>query len=82
MTRKTQSGWDCSRLSERILHEPALTLHEPLPDPTARTAVFSRIFLKLRETVRTEVRTGYQDETGFHYGVKPAENEIQWPPYW
>ena len=82
MTRKTRSGWDCSRISERILHEPALTVRETLPDTTARTAVLSRIFLKLRETVRTEVRIGYQDETGFHYGVKPAENEIQWPPYW
>lgn len=82
MTRKARSGWDCPSISERILHEPALTLHEPLPDTTARTAVFSRIFLKLREAVRMEVPTGYQDETGFHNGVKPAENEIQWPPYW
>jgi hypothetical protein len=82
MTRKTRSGWDCSSISERILHEPARTLHEPLPDPTARTAVLSRIFLKLREAVRPEVRTGYQDETGFHYGVKPAESEIQWPSVW
>jgi hypothetical protein len=82
MTRKTQSGWDCSRLSDRILHEPALSLHEPLPDTTTRGAVFSRIFSKLREAVRMEVRTGYQDETGFHTGVKPAGNEIQWPPVW
>ncbi len=82
MTRKTRSGWDCSHSSERILHEPALTVPEPLPDTTARTAGFSRIFLKLREAVRMEVRTGYQDGTGFHGGVKPAENEIQWPPYW
>jgi len=82
MTRKTRSGWDCSRLSERILHEPALTLHEPLPDTTAWGAVFHRVFSKLRKAVRIEVRTGYQDETGFHHGVKPAKNEIQWPPVW
>jgi hypothetical protein len=42
--------------------------------------VFPRIFLKLRKAVRMKVRTGYQDETGFHSGVKPAESELQWPP--
>jgi len=82
MTRKTRSGWDCSPLSERILPEPALTVQEPLPDTTARGKVFHRIFSKLRKTVRMEVRTGYQDETGFHIGVKPTENEIPWPPVW
>ena len=80
MTRKSQSSRDCSRLSERILHKLALTPHQPLPDAIAWVAAFHRIFLKLRKTVRMEVRTGYQDETGFHNGIKPAENEIQWPP--
>ncbi|MGH7992261.1 MAG: hypothetical protein ACREDQ_02005 [Limisphaerales bacterium] len=80
MTRKTRSGWDCSRLSERILHEPALTMHEPLRDTTAWRKVFHPVFLKLRKAGRIEIRTGYQDETGFHSGVKPAENETQWPP--
>ena len=82
MTRKTQSGWDCSRLSERILPEPALTMDEPLPDNSARRAGFRRLFSKVRRDVRIAVRTGYQDATGFHHGVKPAENEIQWPPVW
>jgi hypothetical protein len=82
MTRKTRSGWDCSRLSERILHEPAFTRHRPLPDTTAWGAVFRRLFFKLRGAGRIEIRTGYQDETGFHHGVKPTNNEIQWPPVW
>lgn len=82
MTRKTQSGWDCSRLSERILHEPALTMHEPLPDTAAGRAVLHRVFSKLREAARIEVRTGYQDEKGFHLGIQPARNEIPWPPVW
>ncbi|MGA9780478.1 MAG: hypothetical protein WBS33_19655 [Verrucomicrobiia bacterium] len=82
MTRKSQSSRDCSHLSEHILYEPALTLDERPPDTTAGGTMFSRIFLKLRKAVRIEVRTGYQDETGFHSGIKPAENEIQWPPVW
>ena len=82
MTRKSQSGRNCSHLSERILPEPALTLHEPLPDTTLGRNVFHRIWLKLRRAGRIEVRTGYQDDTGFHNGVKLAENEIQWPPDW
>ena len=82
MTRKTRSGWDCPCLSERILPEPALTTKEPLPDTTPWGKVFHRMFLKMRRAGRIEVRTGYQDNTGFHLGVKLAENEIQWPPVW
>jgi hypothetical protein len=44
--------------------------------------VFHRAFSKLRKAVWTELRTGYQDETGFHSGIKPAEKEIHWPPVW
>jgi hypothetical protein len=82
MTCKTQSDWDCSRSSERILPEPALTLPEPLPHTAAWRAVFRRFLSNVRSEARIEVRTGYQDATGFHNGVKPAENEIQWPPVW
>ena len=47
----------------------------------------SPLFLKLaaflarvRSTFHFEVATGYQDETGFHYGVQPRRAEITWPP--
>jgi len=82
MTRKTRNGWDCSALSEHILSEPALAVAEPLQGAAARRTVFRRIFSKLRTPVRIEMPTGYQDETGFHSGVKPVEKEIQWPPVW
>jgi hypothetical protein len=82
MTRKPQSDWDWSRLNERILHDPALTLRESLPDTGAWRTVFQRLLTKVRREVQIEVRTGYQDETGFHNGVKPVKNEIQWPPVW
>jgi hypothetical protein len=48
-------------------------------DSPARAGV-SKIVAKLREAIRIEIPIGYQDETGFHMGVKPAEKEIKWPP--
>jgi hypothetical protein len=40
------------------------------------------IVAKLRNAIRIEIPVGYQDETGFHLGVKPAEKEIKWPSVW
>ena len=37
------------------------------------------IIAKLRNLVRIEIPVGYQDETGFHYGVKAADKEAKWP---
>jgi hypothetical protein len=82
MTRKARSDWDCSRSSERTRPESAHTVQEPLSNTTARGMAFHRAFSKLRQAVWSELLTGYQDETGFHSGVKPAENEIKWPPVW
>jgi hypothetical protein len=82
MTRKTWPRRDCLRSNERILHDPALMMPEPLPAATAWGKVFHPVFITLRKAGRIEVGTGYQDETGFHHGVKPAETNIQWPPVW
>ena len=82
MTRKARSDWDCLRSSERTRSESAPTVQEQLSNATVRRMMFHRAFSKLRQAVWTELLTGYQDETGFHSGVKPAENEIKWPPVW
>jgi hypothetical protein len=37
---------------------------------------------RLKNAVKIEIPTGYQDETGFHAGVKAAEQEIKWPTTW
>jgi hypothetical protein len=34
---------------------------------------------KLRNMVKLNVPVGYQDETGFHYGVKTADKAAKWP---
>ena len=36
-----------------------------------------RIVEKLRKVIRIEFPTGYQDEAGFHLGVKPAEENLK-----
>jgi hypothetical protein len=64
------------------MHKYAVTIHEPLPDAVASGSKLHEIIAKLRKVVRIEIATGYQDETGFHMGVKPAEKEIKWPPVW
>ena len=33
-------------------------------------------FSKLMKAIRIEIRTGDQDKSGFHLGVKPAEKEV------
>jgi len=40
------------------------------------------IVARLWNAIRIEIPTGYQDETGFHMGVKPAEKAVTWPPVW
>jgi len=40
------------------------------------------IIAKLKNVLRFEIPMGYQDETGFHAGMKSAEKEIEWPMTW
>jgi hypothetical protein len=37
---------------------------------------------RLKNAIKLEIPTGYQDETGFHTGIKPAEKDVKWPPVW
>jgi len=69
-------------LNKSVMQKNAATMHEPLPDTAAFGVMFHGIIAKLRNAVRIDIPTGYQDETGFHMGVKPAEKEIRWPSVW
>jgi hypothetical protein len=37
---------------------------------------------RLKNAIKLEIPVGYQDETGFHTGVKAAEKELKWPATW
>jgi len=45
-------------------------------------SLFHEIVAKLRNAMGIETAIGYQDEWGFHMGVKPVENKIKWPSVW
>jgi peptide subunit release factor 1 (eRF1) len=50
----------------------------------AGTSGFSAagLIAKLKSAIKFEIPTGYQDETGFHTGVKAAQKDIEWPTTW
>jgi hypothetical protein len=53
-----------------------------MPEMASFGLMFHGIVAKLRNAVRIDIPIGYQDETGFHMGVKPAKKGVQWPPVW
>ena len=64
------------------MHKNAATMQKPMPETASAGMMFHGIISKLRNAMRFEIPVGFQDETGFHYGVKPAEKEVKWPPVW
>jgi hypothetical protein len=66
-------------LNESIMHKPAATTHEPPRDVAREEPRFRGIVAKLRNAVRIEIPAGYEDETGFHMGANPSEQEIKQP---
>jgi hypothetical protein len=37
---------------------------------------------KLMNTISAKIPIGYQDESGFHTGVKSVDREAGWPRFW
>jgi len=64
------------------MHKSAATMHQPLPHTEPVGSLFRGFVAKVRNAVKFDIPVGYQDETGFHRGVKPPEDEIKWPPVW
>jgi len=40
------------------------------------------LMTRLKNAINLQIPVGYQDETGFHTGVKANEKEIKWPTTW
>jgi hypothetical protein len=40
------------------------------------------LITKLKNAVKFNIPVGYQDENGFHTGVKPEEKPAKWPATW
>jgi hypothetical protein len=71
-----------SCLNKSSMHKHTVTIHEPLSDRVASGSKPHGIIAKLRSVAKIWMATGYQDETGFYIGVKPAEDKIKWPSIW
>jgi hypothetical protein len=65
-----------------MMHKHAATVHRPIPEMALFGLILHGVVAKLRNAVRIDIPIGYQDETGFHMGVKPAPKGVQWPPVW
>jgi hypothetical protein len=44
--------------------------------------IMAGVIARLRAAMKFQVPLGYQDETGFHAGVKHEGRETSWPPFW
>jgi hypothetical protein len=65
-----------------MTHKYSLAIPKPWPYMGSLALHIHEITAKLRDIKKIEIPTGYQDETGFHLGVKPAEKKVKWPPEW
>lgn len=49
--------------------------HRSWLNSTPKTASLTGIINWLQNTVKNRIPVGYQDESGFHFGVKPVEKD-------
>lgn len=40
------------------------------------------LLTKMKNALKSSIPDGYQDENGFHYGVKRPDAEAKWPTTW
>lgn len=54
-----------------------IMIHKTWPHTGSFALHLHKIVSKLRNAIQIPI--GYQDETGFHYGVEPVKRETNWP---
>jgi hypothetical protein len=65
-----------------MTYKHTATIHKPWLHTGSMGFSFAGMIAKLRNAISIEIPVGYQDETGFHTGVKSATKEIKWPATW
>ena len=65
-----------------MMHKQSITLSKPWTHSVNTGSVLAGMMAKLKNAVKIQIPNGYQDETGFHLGVKSAKSEPQWPSVW
>jgi hypothetical protein len=59
-----------------------MTIHKPTLQDSCLGFSPSGFLARIKNALKIEIPVGYQDETGFHTGTKPAEKEVDWPTNW
>jgi hypothetical protein len=67
-------------LIEAMIDKQTITIHKPLPYMVPIGLRLHELAAKLKRAINIEAPIGYQDENGFHMGVKPTERKMKWPP--
>jgi len=65
-----------------MMHKHTITINKPWPTAASTGLHLQGIIARLKNAVRINIPTAYQDENGFHLGVKSAGKDSQWPPAW
>ena len=65
-----------------MTYKHSLAINKPWFHTGTIGFTFSGMIAKLRNAVNIEIPVGYQDETGFHTGVKSSAKEVKWPSTW
>jgi hypothetical protein len=62
-------------LNNAMMHKHSTTMETPWLHKGSFGSHLHEVFVKLRKVIKVEIPTGYQDESGFHFGVNPAEKK-------
>ena len=65
-----------------MAYKPTITLHKVWAHTGTSSFSIAGMVAKLRNVVKLEIPVGYQDESGFHTGVKAGGKAIKWPTTW
>jgi len=65
-----------------MTYKQTISAHKPWSHSGVSGFSPAGLFTKLRNAIKINIPVGYQDETGFHSGVKTAEKQTKWPATW
>ena len=65
-----------------MTYKQTMTMNKPLLHSGASSFSPAGLIARLKNAIKFDIPVGYQDETGFHAGVKREEKEIKWPAVW
>jgi hypothetical protein len=65
-----------------MTYKQTILAHKPWSHSGSSGFSPAGLIARLKNAVKLNIPVGYQDEAGFHAGVKPADKEAKWPSVW